>query len=76
MFPLWFTFLGGSFVFLHMGPSILFLVFPLFWVLWFIYDWQGFIIITHKEQKTCEFVIIMKQMMKALTRATIFCIHM
>jgi len=25
MFPLWF---GGSFVFLDMGPSILFLVFP------------------------------------------------
>jgi hypothetical protein len=25
-----------------MGPSFLFFVFPLiFWVLWFIYDWQG-----------------------------------
>jgi len=44
MFPLWFTLLGGSFVFLDMGPSILFLVFPLLWVLWFIYKWQGFII--------------------------------
>jgi hypothetical protein len=43
MFPLWFALLGGSFVFLDVGPSILFLVFPLFWVLWFIYDWQGFI---------------------------------
>jgi len=31
MFPLWFVLLGGSFVFLDMGPSILFLVFPLFW---------------------------------------------
>ncbi len=30
---------GSSFVFLDMGPSILFLVFTLFWVLWFIYDW-------------------------------------
>jgi hypothetical protein len=30
-----------------MSPSILFLVFPLFfWVVWFIYDWQGFIIIS------------------------------
>jgi len=30
MFPLWFTlFLGGSFVFLDLGPSILFLVFSL-----------------------------------------------
>ncbi len=28
MFPLWFALLGGSFVFLDMGPSILFLVFP------------------------------------------------
>jgi len=35
MFPLWFTFLGGSFVFLDVDPSILFLVFLLFWVLWF-----------------------------------------
>jgi hypothetical protein len=26
---LWFDLLGGSFVFLDMGPSILFLVFPL-----------------------------------------------
>ncbi len=38
MFPLWFTLLGGSFVFVDVGLSILFLVFPLFWVLW-----QGFI---------------------------------
>jgi hypothetical protein len=30
MFPLWFTFVGGSFVFLDAGPSILFLVFLLF----------------------------------------------
>jgi hypothetical protein len=40
---LWFTLLGDSFVFLDVGPSISFLVFPLFWVLWFIFDWQGFI---------------------------------
>jgi hypothetical protein len=33
-----FALLGGYFVFLDVGPSILFLVFPLFWVLWFIYD--------------------------------------
>jgi len=44
MFPLWFALLGGSFVFMDLGSSILFLVFPLFWVLWFIYDRQGFII--------------------------------
>jgi hypothetical protein len=42
MFPLWFALLGGSFVFFEVGPSILFLVFPLFWVLWLIY--RGFII--------------------------------
>jgi len=30
MFPLWFILLGGSFVFLDMGPSILFFAFPLF----------------------------------------------
>jgi hypothetical protein len=35
---LWFVLLCGSFVFLNVGPSILFLVFSLFWVLWFIYD--------------------------------------
>ncbi len=29
MFPLWFALLGGSFVFLDVGPSILFLVSPL-----------------------------------------------
>jgi hypothetical protein len=43
-FPLLFALLGGSFVFLDAGPSILFLVFPsLFWVLWLICGWQGFI---------------------------------
>jgi hypothetical protein len=31
MFTLWFAFLGGSFVFLDVGISILFLVFPFFW---------------------------------------------
>jgi hypothetical protein len=30
MFPLWFTIFGGFVVFLDLGPSILFLVFPLF----------------------------------------------
>jgi hypothetical protein len=30
MFPLWFTFLGGSFVFLDVGHVILFFVFPFF----------------------------------------------
>jgi hypothetical protein len=30
MFPLWFSLVGGYFVFLDVGPSILFLVFPLF----------------------------------------------
>jgi hypothetical protein len=44
MFPLWDTLLAGTFIFLDVGPSILSLVFPLFWVLWFIYDWQSFII--------------------------------
>jgi hypothetical protein len=47
MFPLWLALLGGSFVFLDMGPSILFLVFRLLWVLWFLFDWQGFIIYMH-----------------------------
>jgi hypothetical protein len=47
MLALWFTFLGGSFVFLDAGPSILFLVFPLFGVLWFTDHWQGFIILVH-----------------------------
>jgi hypothetical protein len=45
MFPLEFTLLGGSFVFLDVSPSILFFVFPfyLFWVLWLVvYGWQGF----------------------------------
>jgi hypothetical protein len=31
MFPLWFALLGGSFVFLDLGPSILFPVFLFFW---------------------------------------------
>jgi hypothetical protein len=44
MFPLWLALLGGSFVFLDMGPSVLFFVFPYFWVLWLIYGWQGSII--------------------------------
>jgi hypothetical protein len=30
MFPLWFTLLGGSFVFLNIGLTIFFLVFPFF----------------------------------------------
>jgi hypothetical protein len=30
---LWFAFLDGSFVFLAMGPSLFFFVFPPFWVL-------------------------------------------
>jgi len=33
-----FALLDGSFVFLDVGPFILFLVFPFFWVLWLIYD--------------------------------------
>jgi hypothetical protein len=37
MFPSQFTLSGGSFVFLDLGPFSLFLVFPLFWVLWFIF---------------------------------------
>jgi hypothetical protein len=45
MFPLWFVLLGGSFVFLDMDFSILFHVFPFFWVLWLIYVQQGFIIL-------------------------------
>jgi hypothetical protein len=43
MFPLWYALFGGSFVFLDVGITILFIVFPLFLVLWFFYDWQGFI---------------------------------
>jgi hypothetical protein len=31
MFALWFTLLGGSFVFFDIGPSILFLIFAYFW---------------------------------------------
>jgi len=39
------------------GPSILFLVFPLFWVLWFIFYWQGFIIKQGEErEKDVSFV--------------------
>jgi hypothetical protein len=43
--PLWSALLGGSFVFLDLGPPILLLVFPhppFFSVLWFLFDWQGF----------------------------------
>jgi len=58
MFPLWFVLLGGSFfVFLDVGLSILFLVFPLIffgWVLWFIYDCQGFIISSLYIQYFCK----------------------
>ncbi len=43
MCPLWFALLSGSFLFLDVGPSILFVVLPRFWVLWFMFDWQGFI---------------------------------
>jgi hypothetical protein len=47
MFPLWSAFLGGSFVFLDVSPSILFLVLAFFfWVLKLFYDWQGSIIST------------------------------
>jgi hypothetical protein len=49
IFPLWFALIGGSFVFLDVSPSNLFLVFPLFfffWMLWFIYDWHVIIIIS------------------------------
>jgi hypothetical protein len=53
MFALWFTFLCGSVVVLDVGPSILFLVFPLFFlVLWFNYDWQGFIIWHTQTRRT------------------------
>jgi hypothetical protein len=39
------------------GPSILFLVFSLFWVLWFIFHWQGFIIKQGEErEKDVSFV--------------------
>jgi hypothetical protein len=44
----------GSFVFLDVGPFILFLVFSLFSVLWFIYDWQGFIIFFFFWYVSCE----------------------
>jgi hypothetical protein len=39
MFTLWFILLGGFFVFLDMGPSILFLVFPLFFLSALVYLW-------------------------------------
>jgi hypothetical protein len=52
MLPLWFAFLGGSFVFLDVGPMILFFVFPLFWVLWFIYYWQGVISLSNTRGKS------------------------
>ncbi len=43
MFPLWFTLLCGSFVFLDVGPSILFLLFTLFSGCFFKFViWQGF----------------------------------
>jgi hypothetical protein len=45
MFPLWFPFLGSSFVSLNVHISLLFIVFSLLWVLWLFYDCQGFIII-------------------------------
>ncbi len=45
IFPLRFALIGGSFVFLNVGPFIVFLVFPFFWMLWFIYDCHGIIII-------------------------------
>jgi len=38
MFHLGFALLDLFFGLLGHGPSILFLVFPLFWVLWFIFD--------------------------------------
>jgi hypothetical protein len=42
--PLVGALIGGLFVFLDIGISILFLVFPFFWVLCLIYGGQGFII--------------------------------
>ncbi len=39
MFPLWFTLLGGSFVFLDVDLSILFHVFPLFFGGVLVYLW-------------------------------------
>ncbi len=52
MFPLWFTFLGGSFVFLDMGASNLFIVFPLFfWVLYFLFDCLGFNSIPNRTKR-------------------------
>ncbi len=43
IFPLWFTFLGGSFVFLGCG-SFLFVPCISSSFFWFVYDWHGFII--------------------------------
>jgi len=44
MLPLWFALLGGSFDLLGCGSFHFVPCIPLFWVLWFIYDWQGFMI--------------------------------
>jgi hypothetical protein len=35
-----------------MGPSNLFLLFPLFLLLWFLFDWHGFILIILKHWLT------------------------
>jgi hypothetical protein len=43
MFPLWFALLGGSFVFLEVGPSILFLVFLLYLGALVYFELAGFI---------------------------------
>jgi hypothetical protein len=48
MFSLWFCPLRWVFVFLDVDPPILFLVLSLFWVLWFIYNWQGFYLGTYR----------------------------
>jgi hypothetical protein len=54
MLPLLFALLGDSFVLLDVDPSILFLAFSLFlfWVLWFIYHWQGFITLQPLQTST------------------------
>jgi hypothetical protein len=49
MFPLWFTFFGGFVAFLDLGPSILFLVFPLFWGVLVYLGLAGFY---HKKPKS------------------------
>ncbi len=44
MFPSWFILLGGSFVFLDVGPPILFLAFPPFLGCFGLFMiWQGFV---------------------------------